>query len=69
MFYSHELAEEGFRVNSLAPGLRETDLNGRAARSGGDPAEAAEAAIRLAMLADDEPTGLFHSWDGSQMPW
>nr|WP_211481269.1 hypothetical protein [Actinopolyspora xinjiangensis] len=56
-------------MNSLAPGLRETDLNGRAARSGGDPAEAAEAAIRLAMLADDEPTGLFHSWDGSQMPW
>lgn len=69
VFYSHELAEEGFRVNSLAPGLRETDLNERAARSGGDPAEAAERAVRLAMLADDGPTGLFHSWDGSLVPW
>ncbi|MGJ7905024.1 SDR family NAD(P)-dependent oxidoreductase [Actinopolyspora sp. H202] len=69
VFYSHELAEEGFRVNSLAPGLRGTDLNERATRDGKDPAEAAETAVQLAMLADDGPTGLFHSWDGSLVPW
>ena len=69
VFYAQALAGEGFRVNALAPGLRRTDLNARAAASDGDPAEAAAGAVRLALLPDDGPTGGFFSWDGTSAPW
>ncbi|MGI5241658.1 SDR family NAD(P)-dependent oxidoreductase [Dactylosporangium sp. CA-139066] len=69
LFYAQALDEAGFRVNALAPGLRRTDLNPRARAADGDPAEAAAAAVRLALLGDDGPTGRFHSWDGTEMPW
>jgi NAD(P)-dependent dehydrogenase (short-subunit alcohol dehydrogenase family) len=69
VFYAQALAADGFRVNALAPGLRATGLNARAAASGGDPAEAAAGALRLAMLPDDGPTGEFFSWDGTPVPW
>jgi NAD(P)-dependent dehydrogenase (short-subunit alcohol dehydrogenase family) len=69
LFYAQALAGEGFKVNSVAPGLRATDLNARAASSGGDPAEGAAGAVLLALLPDDGPTGTFVSWDGSPMPW
>jgi NAD(P)-dependent dehydrogenase (short-subunit alcohol dehydrogenase family) len=69
VFYAQALAAEGFKVNALAPGLRATDLNARAAASDGDPAEAAEGAVRLALLPDDGPTGGFFSWDGTPAPW
>ena len=66
VFYAQTLP--GFKVNALAPGLRATDLNPRAA-SGGDPAEAAAGAVRVALLPDDGPTGGFFSWDGTTVPW
>jgi NAD(P)-dependent dehydrogenase (short-subunit alcohol dehydrogenase family) len=69
VFYAQTLEDEGFRVNALAPGLRRTDLNLRAAASDGDPAEAAAGAVRLALLPDDGPTGGFFSWDGTLAPW
>jgi NAD(P)-dependent dehydrogenase (short-subunit alcohol dehydrogenase family) len=69
IFYSHTLAADGFKVNALAPGLRRTGLNARAAASGGDPAEAAAGAVYLALLPDDGPTGQFLSWDGTTVPW
>ncbi|PNE40168.1 MULTISPECIES: SDR family oxidoreductase [Streptomyces] len=69
VLYAQTLAEEGFKVNALAPGLRATDLNPRAASAGGDPAEAAAGAVRLALLPDDGPTGAFFSWDGTPVPW
>jgi NAD(P)-dependent dehydrogenase (short-subunit alcohol dehydrogenase family) len=69
VFYAQALESEGFRVNALAPGLRRTDLNARAAASDGDPAEAAAGAVRLALLPDDGPTGEFFSWDGTPAPW
>lgn len=59
VYYAQALASEGFKVNALAPGLRATSLNARAAASGGDPAEAAAGAVRLALLPDDGPTGRF----------
>jgi NAD(P)-dependent dehydrogenase (short-subunit alcohol dehydrogenase family) len=67
LFYAQALP--GFRVNALAPGLRRTDLNPRAAAADGDPAEAAVAAVRLALLPDDGPTGRFHHYDGTLAPW
>ncbi|WP_369386465.1 SDR family oxidoreductase [Streptomyces sp. CG1] len=69
VLYAQTLAEEGFKVNALAPGLRATDLNPRAAAASGDPAEAAQGAVRLALLPDDGPTGAFFSWDGTPVPW
>lgn len=69
VYYAQALAEEGFKVNALAPGLRATNLNPRAAASDGDPAEAAAGAVRLALLPDDGPSGEFFSWDGTIAPW
>ncbi|MFJ4658948.1 SDR family NAD(P)-dependent oxidoreductase [Nocardia sp. NPDC088792] len=69
VLYARELTPAGFKVNALAPGIRATDLNDRAGELGGDPAEAAAAAVRLALLPDDGPTGEFHSWDGTLTPW
>jgi NAD(P)-dependent dehydrogenase (short-subunit alcohol dehydrogenase family) len=69
VIYAQALAAEGIKVNAMAPGLRRTDLNDRAAISDGDPAEAAAGAVRLALLPDDAPTGEFVSWDGTPVPW
>ncbi|MFL6116917.1 MAG: SDR family oxidoreductase [Catenulispora sp.] len=69
VFYAHSLAADGIKVNALAPGLRRTDLNSRAAAADGDPAEAAAGAVRLALLSDDGPSGKFVSWDGTSVPW
>ncbi|MBO4257973.1 SDR family oxidoreductase [Streptomyces griseorubiginosus] len=69
LLHAQELAEEGFKVNALAPGLRATDLVPGAKAVGGDPAEGAEGAVRLALLPDDGPTGRLFSWDGTTVPW
>jgi NAD(P)-dependent dehydrogenase (short-subunit alcohol dehydrogenase family) len=69
VFYAQALAHDGFKVNALAPGLRATNLNPQAAAAGGDPAEAAAGAVRLALLPDDGPTGQLFSWDGTVVPW
>jgi NAD(P)-dependent dehydrogenase (short-subunit alcohol dehydrogenase family) len=69
VFYAHSLADDGVKVNALAPGLRRTDLNATAAGSDGDPAEAAAGAVRLALLPDDGASGEFFSWDGTPVPW
>jgi NAD(P)-dependent dehydrogenase (short-subunit alcohol dehydrogenase family) len=69
IFYAHALADDGVKVNALAPGLRRTGLNVTAAASDGDPAEAAAGAVRLALLPDNGPTGEFFSWDGAPVPW
>jgi NAD(P)-dependent dehydrogenase (short-subunit alcohol dehydrogenase family) len=72
VLYANDLADEGFKVNALAPGARRTDLMGPAGRASpraGDPAEGAAGAIRLALLPDDGPTGGFFSWDGTPVPW
>lgn len=69
VLYAQQLAPAGVKVNALAPGLRATNLNAVAAASGGDPAEAAAGAVRLALLPDDGPTGGFSSWDGTPAAW
>src|SRR6204780_2701534 len=69
VYYAHALADDGIKVNALAPGLRRTDLNATAAASDGDPAEAAAGAVRLAMLPDDGPSGEFFPWNATPVPW
>ena len=70
IFYAQALAaDSSIKVNAIAPGLRATNLNRRAAEHGGDPAEAAAGAVRLALLPDDGPTAGFFSWDGTVAAW
>ena len=70
IYYAQALAADGsFKVNALAPGLRATNLNSRATEFGGDPAEAATEAVRLALLPTDGPTAGFFSWDGTVAAW
>ncbi|MEU9411045.1 SDR family oxidoreductase [Streptomyces sp. NPDC048281] len=69
VLYTLELAEAGFKVNALASGLRSTGLVPGLTGRGGDPAEGARGAVRLALLPDDGPTGGFFSWDGTPVPW
>lgn len=68
VYYAQALAADGVKVNALAPGLRATNLTSGAA-AGGDPAEAAAAAVRLALLPDTGPTAGFFSWDDTLVPW
>ncbi|WP_423181279.1 SDR family NAD(P)-dependent oxidoreductase [Arthrobacter sp. NyZ413] len=59
---------EQIKLNALAPGLRRTNLIAGMS-VGGDPAEAATGAVRLALIPDDGPTGALWSWDGTRVPW
>ncbi|MGB3373667.1 MAG: SDR family NAD(P)-dependent oxidoreductase [Microbacterium sp.] len=59
---------EDIKVNALAPGLRRTNLIAGMS-VGGDPAEAATGAVRLALLPDGGPTGALWSWNGTRVPW
>jgi len=67
MLIAQALGEE-IKVNALAPGLRRTNLIAGMS-VGGDPAEAATGAVRLALLPDDGPSGALWSWDGTRVPW
>jgi NAD(P)-dependent dehydrogenase (short-subunit alcohol dehydrogenase family) len=62
------LEVDGIFVNAVAPGLRRTNLIA-GMTVGGDPAEATEGAVRLALLPDRSPTGALWSWDGTLAPW
>lgn len=68
VFYAQSVADDDIKVNSLAPGLQRTDLNAAAA-GGGDPAEAAAGAARLALLPDGGPSGTFVNWGDASVPW
>ncbi|MYQ93824.1 hypothetical protein GTY20_22255 [Streptomyces sp. SID4946] len=60
----------GLRPDDVLPlGAVPFTVQPRAADAGGDPAEAAHGALRLALLPDDGPTGGFFSWDGTPVPW
>jgi NAD(P)-dependent dehydrogenase (short-subunit alcohol dehydrogenase family) len=61
-----ELKESGIKVNSADPGYTATDLNGHRGRQA--VPEGAAAAVRLALLPDDGPTGGFFSISDS-LPW
>ena len=61
-----ELKETGVKVNSVDPGFTATDLNNH--RGSQTIREGAAAAIRLALLPDDGPTGGFFSASRVQ-PW
>ena len=61
-----ELRDAGIKVNAANPGYTATDLNGH--RGTQTIPQGAEAAVRLALLGDDGPTGGFFSASGPE-PW
>ncbi len=61
-----ELRETGIKVNAADPGYTATDLNGH--RGHQTVPEGAAAAVRLALLPDDGPSGGFFS-AGQAEPW
>ncbi|GAA2469729.1 SDR family oxidoreductase [Winogradskya humida] len=64
--YAKELRDTAIKINTACPGYVATDLNGF--RGTSTAAEGAVAAIRLATLPDDGPTGgLFD--DSGTVPW
>jgi NAD(P)-dependent dehydrogenase (short-subunit alcohol dehydrogenase family) len=64
--YAKELEPLGFKVNAADPGYTATDLNGHTGyRTVG---QAAEIAVRLAMLDPEGPTAGFFDENGS-LPW
>jgi NAD(P)-dependent dehydrogenase (short-subunit alcohol dehydrogenase family) len=60
-----ELKDSGIKVNSAEPGYTATDLNNR--RGTQTVAEGAVAAVRLATLPDDGPTGGVFSASGPEL--
>lgn len=66
VLYANDLRADGITVNAINPGYCATDLNGHSGLL--DPADGATVAVRLALIADDGPTGEFHT-EGGTLPW
>jgi NAD(P)-dependent dehydrogenase (short-subunit alcohol dehydrogenase family) len=64
--YANELRDTPVKVNAADPGYCATDLNGHSGPR--TPAQGATAAVRLATVDGDGPTGQFHDEDGI-VPW
>lgn len=64
--YANELRGTPIKVNLADPGYCATDMNGHAGPRA--PAQGATAAIRLATVGEDGPTGAFFDEDGP-VPW
>lgn len=64
--YARALKPEGIRVNAICPGYVATDLNNHSGHR--TPAQGAVAAVRMATIGLDGPTGTFTDEDGPA-PW
>ena len=64
--YAKELRDTSIKVNAADPGYCATDLNGHQGYR--SPEQGAVAAVRLATLADDGPSGGFFNDEGP-VPW
>ena len=65
--YAVKYDQEGWKVNMCCPGLRRTNLN-KWIDAGGEPAQGAVNAVRLAILGRDGENGTFSNAEGS-MDW
>ena len=60
--YARDLRPDGIKVNAVCPGFTATDLNGHAGHR--TPAQGAAAAVRMATIGPDGPTGTFTNDQG-----
>ncbi|KAH9480368.1 Short-chain dehydrogenase [Psilocybe cubensis] len=65
---SQELQSEGFRVNTITPGLVSSKINDFA-EEGKSLKEGALSLLPFTLLDKDGPTGKFFDWEGKEMPW
>ena len=66
VMFAHELRDTPIKVNAADPGYTATELNGFAGTQTVE--EGARAAVALALLPDDGPTGGYFNADGP-LPW
>lgn len=66
VFFANELKNTRIKVNAADPGYCATDMTGFAGSR--TPAQGANAAVRLATLPPDGPTGVFIN-DAGHVPW
>ncbi|WP_299956024.1 SDR family NAD(P)-dependent oxidoreductase [uncultured Modestobacter sp.] len=66
VMYAQQLRREGILVNAVDPGFTATDLNGHTGHR--TAAQGAVAAVRMATIGADGPTGTFSGDDGP-LPW
>jgi NAD(P)-dependent dehydrogenase (short-subunit alcohol dehydrogenase family) len=66
VIYAARFREQGIKVNAVDPGYCATDLNGH--RGPRTPAQGAIAALRMASLPDDGPTGTYVD-EAGPVPW
>jgi NAD(P)-dependent dehydrogenase (short-subunit alcohol dehydrogenase family) len=66
VIYAARFRAQGIKVNAVDPGYCATDLNGHSGPR--TPAQGAIAAVRMATLPEDGPTGGYFSEDGP-VPW
>lgn len=65
---SQELKSEGFKVNTITPGLVSSRIN-HFAKEGKSLREGALSLLPFALLDKDGSTGKFFDWEGNEMPW
>jgi NAD(P)-dependent dehydrogenase (short-subunit alcohol dehydrogenase family) len=63
---AYELRDTSIKVNAADPGYTATDLNGNSGHQ--TVPEGAAETVRLALLAEDRPTGGYFASSGAQ-PW
>ncbi|TDK23827.1 SDR family oxidoreductase [Luteimonas aestuarii] len=67
---AHELRDSGIKVNTIHPGYVKTDMNKAGDEQNGEleVADGARTSVRLALVADDGPTGGYFYFD-QVLPW
>ena len=67
---AHELKDSGIKVNTIHPGYVKTDMNKAGDVQNGelDVADGARTSVRMALIADDGPTGGYYYFD-QVLPW
>lgn len=67
LLYARDLRDDGILVNAVNPGFVATDLNNHAGHR--TPEQGAAAAVRMATIPADGPTGTFTDDTGESVPW
>ncbi|PPQ85171.1 hypothetical protein CVT25_004178 [Psilocybe cyanescens] len=65
---AQELQPEGFKVNTITPGLVSSRIN-HFAEEGKTLREGTLSLLPFVLLEKDGPTGKFFDWEGNEMPW
>ncbi|MCB0196336.1 MAG: SDR family NAD(P)-dependent oxidoreductase [Anaerolineae bacterium] len=62
-----ELESTGIKVNLISPGFTKTNLNGYEGTESVE--DGSREVVRVALLGQDAPTGIFTRWENTTIPW